>query len=124
MPALEFRDVSFTRPGGTRVLDHFDLAVDDGEVLALVGRSGAGKTTHPQARQPAAAAGLPATCSSKGRSTREWDPIRLRRRVGYVLQDVGLVSAHDRRRQRRRRAAARRLAERIAWPRASASCSI
>jgi osmoprotectant transport system ATP-binding protein len=26
----------------------------------------------------------------EGRDTREWEPIRLRRRVGYVLQDVGL----------------------------------
>ena len=45
MPALEFREVSFARPGGSRVLDRFNLAVDPGEVVALVGRSGAGKST-------------------------------------------------------------------------------
>ncbi len=89
MPALEFRDVSFTRPGGTRVLDHFNLAVEPGEVVALVGRSGAGKTTIlkliNRLLEPDAGDVL-----VEGKSTRAWEPIRLRRRVGYVLQDVGL----------------------------------
>jgi osmoprotectant transport system ATP-binding protein len=89
MAALEFRDVSFARPGGHRVLDHFTLDVESGEVLALVGRSGAGKTTLLKLTNrlllPDSGAVL-----VDGRDTREWDPIRLRRRVGYVLQDVGL----------------------------------
>src|SRR3979409_2009783 len=89
VPAIEFRDVSFTRPGGTRVLDHFSLTVDTGDVLALVGRSGAGKTQLvkllTRLLRPDEGAVL-----VEGRDTREWEPIRLRRRVGYVLQDVGL----------------------------------
>jgi osmoprotectant transport system ATP-binding protein len=89
MPAVEFRDVSFTRPGGVRVLDRFNIAVESGEVVALVGRSGAGKSTllklinrllDPQSGD----------VMVEGRSTRDWEPIRLRRRVGYVLQEVGL----------------------------------
>ena len=89
MPALEFRDVSFTRPGGTPILQHFELAVDAGEVVALVGRSGAGKSTLLKLvnRLLAQDSG---EVIVEGRSTREWEPIRLRRRVGYVLQDVGL----------------------------------
>jgi osmoprotectant transport system ATP-binding protein len=89
MPALEFRDVSFTRPGGTPILQHFDLAVDAGEVVALVGRSGAGKSTLLKLvnRLLAQDSG---EVIVEGRSTLEWEPIRLRRRVGYVLQDVGL----------------------------------
>jgi len=89
MPALEFRDVTFTRPGGTRVLEHFDLRVEDGEVVALVGRSGAGKTTIlkliNRLLEPDSGDVL-----VEGQSTREWNPLRLRRRVGYVLQDIGL----------------------------------
>jgi osmoprotectant transport system ATP-binding protein len=87
--AIRFRDVSLTRPGGLRVLDHFDLTVEAGEVLALVGRSGAGKTTLLRLVNRLL---LPdsGAVEVEGRDTREWEPIRLRRRVGYVLQDVGL----------------------------------
>jgi osmoprotectant transport system ATP-binding protein len=89
IPAIEFRDVSFARPGRPRVLDRFNLEVAAGEVLALVGRSGAGKTTLLKLVNrlllPDAGAIL-----VEGRDTREWEPIRLRRRVGYLMQDVGL----------------------------------
>jgi osmoprotectant transport system ATP-binding protein len=88
-PAIEFADVSFTRPGGLRVLERFDLAVEAGDVLALVGRSGAGKSTLLKLvnRLLLPDAGV---VRVEGRDTREWAPVRLRRRVGYVLQDVGL----------------------------------
>jgi len=89
MPAVEFRDVSFTRPGGLRVLDRFNIAVEPGEVVALVGRSGAGKSTLlkliNRLLEPDSGDVI-----VEGRSTRDWEPIQLRRRVGYVLQDVGL----------------------------------
>jgi len=89
MPALEFRDVSFARPGGLRVLDHFNLSVDAGEVVALVGRSGAGKSTIlkliNRLLEPDSG-----DVFVDGAPTRSWEPIKLRRRVGYVLQDVGL----------------------------------
>jgi len=88
-PAIEFRDVSFARPGRPRVLDNFSLAVGSGDVLALVGRSGAGKSTLlkliNRLLEPDAGAVM-----VEGRDTRTWEPIRLRRRVGYVLQEVGL----------------------------------
>ncbi|HTK30141.1 MAG TPA: ATP-binding cassette domain-containing protein [Vicinamibacterales bacterium] len=87
--AIEFVDVTFTRPGGVRVLDGFSLTIDPGSVVALVGRSGAGKSTVlrlvNRLLEPAAG-----SVRVDGRDTRQWDPIHLRRRIGYVLQDVGL----------------------------------
>jgi ATP-binding cassette, subfamily B, bacterial len=46
-PAKEvrFRDITFSYPGGTPVLDHFDLTIPAGSSLAIVGQNGAGKTT-------------------------------------------------------------------------------
>jgi len=71
------------------VLDHFNLKIESGEVFALVGRSGAGKTTIlklvNRLLEPDAGSVLVAD-----RDTREWEPIQLRRSVGYVIQDVGL----------------------------------
>ena len=47
LPAAEirFRDVTFAYPGGSPVLDHFDLTVPAGSSIAIVGQNGAGKTT-------------------------------------------------------------------------------
>ena len=81
--------MSFTYAGRPPVLREVSFAVTGGEVLALVGRSGAGKSTIlklvnrlllPQSGRVAV----------EGRDTREWPGIPLRRRIGYVLQDVGL----------------------------------
>jgi osmoprotectant transport system ATP-binding protein len=87
--SVSFSEVSFARPGQDPVLDAFDLAVDEGEIVAIVGRSGAGKTTILKLVNrlllPSSGAVL-----VKGRDTRAWDPIELRRRTGYVFQDVGL----------------------------------
>ena len=87
--AVEFRNVSFTHPDGTPVLDGLTLAVAPGEVVALLGRSGAGKSTVLRLVNRML---LPShgEVLVDGRDTRAWDPIPLRRRIGYVLQDGGL----------------------------------
>ena len=89
MPAIEFRDVSYSRPGSDPVLNHFALNIERGEVMALVSRSGAGKTTVLKLVNRLL---LPQSghVLVEGRDTRDWDAIRLRRAVGYVIQDVGL----------------------------------
>jgi osmoprotectant transport system ATP-binding protein len=87
--AIEFRDVSYSQPGGARIFDGFTLSIESGDVFALVGRSGAGKSTLLRLVNRLL---LPDSGSVlvEGRDTREWEPIRLRRSVGYVIQDVGL----------------------------------
>jgi osmoprotectant transport system ATP-binding protein len=87
--SVTFSDVSFAYPEGAPILERFDLAVEPGEVVAVVGRSGAGKTTILKLVNRLL---LPSSGSVRvqGRDTREWDGIALRRRTGYVFQDVGL----------------------------------
>ncbi len=71
------------------MLEGLDLTVNEGEVVAIVGRSGAGKTTVLKLVNRLL---LPSSGAVivQGRDTREWNGIQLRRRTGYVFQDVGL----------------------------------
>jgi osmoprotectant transport system ATP-binding protein len=86
---VEFRHVSYGLAGRAPIVDTLSLTVGAGETLALVGASGAGKTTVLKLvnRLLLPDAG---DVRVQGRDTREWDPIRLRRSIGYVIQDVGL----------------------------------
>jgi len=88
-PAVRLRQVSYQVPGGARLLHDVDLEIASGETLVLVGRSGSGKTTLLKLinalLEPSAG-----SIEVLGKSRTEWDPIRLRRRIGYVIQEVGL----------------------------------
>ncbi|MCI0338609.1 MAG: ATP-binding cassette domain-containing protein [Acidobacteria bacterium] len=88
-PAIEFDGVTYRHPNGPLVLDDFSLAIGRGDTLALVGRSGMGKTTILKLinRLLLPNSGL---VKVEGRTTSSWDAIHLRRRIGYVLQEVGL----------------------------------
>lgn len=87
-PAIEFRAVSYG-VNGTRILQKLDLQIQKGETLVLLGRSGSGKTTTlkliNRLLSPSAGEVL-----VDGRSTNNWDLIRLRRSIGYVIQEIGL----------------------------------
>ena len=89
MDGVDFRQVSFGHARLTPILEGFTLSVEAGETVALVGASGAGKTTVLKLvnRLLVPDAG---DVRVQGRDTRAWDAIRLRRSVGYVIQDVGL----------------------------------
>jgi osmoprotectant transport system ATP-binding protein len=86
--AIEFRDISY-RVAGTQVLAGFDLEVQRGETLVLLGRSGSGKTTALKLvnRLISPTSG---EVRVNGVANTEVDVIRLRRGIGYVIQDAGL----------------------------------
>jgi len=86
---VEFAGAGFRLPDGRPLLADLSLSVAEGETLALIGRSGSGKTT---ALKLVNALLLPTEgrVQVDGKATSAWDPIRLRRRTGWVIQDVGL----------------------------------
>ena len=89
-PLVEFRDVSYEVPAvSSPIISHLNLTVLTGETLVLLGESGCGKTTTLKLvnRLLVPSAG---TVLVEGHSTTESDPIRLRRRTGYVIQEGGL----------------------------------
>lgn len=83
---IEFRGVEFAYPGGEPVLRGLDLRVEPGERVAVVGSTGAGKTTLIKllARLYDPQRG---SIRLDGVDLRDMDPREVRRRVGLVLQD-------------------------------------
>jgi osmoprotectant transport system ATP-binding protein len=86
--AIEFRDVSY-RVADTQILSGLNLQVEKGETLVLLGRSGSGKTT-PLKLVNRLLSPTTGEVRVKGVPNAESDVIRLRRGIGYVIQDVGL----------------------------------
>jgi osmoprotectant transport system ATP-binding protein len=87
--AIEFRSVSYGLNGGTEVLHNLNMDIRRGETLVLLGRSGSGKTTTLKLINQLLTA-TEGEIRVDGRSLREWDVIRLRRMIGYVIQEAGL----------------------------------
>ena len=89
-PILEAVDVAKTYGDGTAALAGVSLTVNPGETVALVGESGSGKTTllrtFNRMIEPSAGA-----VRIEGKPAADLDPIALRRRIGYVPQDGGLI---------------------------------
>ena len=85
---IEFRAVDY-EIGAAKILDDLNLQIFKGETLVLLGESGCGKTTTlkliNRLLEPTRGA-----VRVEGKSTAEWNPIKLRRRIGYVLQEAGL----------------------------------
>jgi osmoprotectant transport system ATP-binding protein len=87
---VEFRKVTYSLPSNSRpIISSLNLTVHRGETLVLLGESGCGKTTTLKLVNRLY---LPTTgdVMVDGKTTRDWDPISLRRQIGYVIQEGGL----------------------------------
>ena len=89
-PAVELADVRKRYATGVVALDGVSLRVDEGRVLVLLGTSGSGKTTALKTvnRLVDPDGGR---VTVLGRDVMAWDPIALRRGIGYVIQEAGLL---------------------------------
>jgi osmoprotectant transport system ATP-binding protein len=85
---VEFRRATYAINGRALVED-ISFTVETGETIVLLGRSGSGKTTTlrliNRLLEPTSGDIL-----VENKKTTDWDSIRLRRRIGYVIQDIGL----------------------------------
>src|SRR2546426_360932 len=88
MSVVEFRNAAYAI-NGRALVENLSLKIVAGETIVLLGRSGSGKTTTLKLINRL----LEPTSGEvfvEGTKTTEWDAIRLRRRIGYVIQEVGL----------------------------------
>jgi osmoprotectant transport system ATP-binding protein len=89
-PLIELIHVSKSHDGGNRLaLDDVSLAIDSGSFVALVGTSGAGKTTALKTINRLIEPDR-GEVRFEGAATASFDAPSLRRRIGYVFQEVGL----------------------------------
>jgi osmoprotectant transport system ATP-binding protein len=92
--AIEFVNVTYRINGNRTLISDLNLSIHRGETLMLLGRSGSGKTTTLKLINR-----LLAQSDGKvlvdGRSTTDWDVIRLRRHIGYAIQEAGLFPHYN-----------------------------
>ncbi|MEC1750851.1 MULTISPECIES: choline ABC transporter ATP-binding protein OpuBA [Bacillus] len=86
---LTLQNVSKTYKGGKKAVNSVNLEIEKGEFICFIGPSGCGKTTtmkminrliEPSAGQ----------IFIDGENIMEQDPVELRRKIGYVIQQIGL----------------------------------
>lgn len=87
---IRLEDVCKLYPGGVVAVDHLSLEMDEGECVVLLGPSGCGKTTTLRMinRLITPTSG---EVYVEGENVKHIDPIELRRRIGYVIQGIGLL---------------------------------
>jgi osmoprotectant transport system ATP-binding protein len=88
-PLVQFRNVSLRLSSGLQIVSNLSFDVRAGEILVLLGRSGSGKTTTlklvNRLLDPSEGEVI-----VESKATTSWEANRLRRRIGYVIQDIGL----------------------------------
>lgn len=87
---LEFKNVSKIYKGGKKAVDDVNLNFEKGEFIAFIGTSGSGKTTTMRMInrmiEPTSGQIL-----INGEDIAKTDPVELRRKIGYVIQQIGLM---------------------------------
>ena len=86
---IRFDHVSKTYPGGTRAVEDFSLTVEQGSTTVFLGTSGCGKTTLMRMVN-AMVTPTSGRVFVRDQDVAGEDPVRLRRSIGYVLQEGGL----------------------------------
>ena len=87
---ITFEHVSKIFKGGKVAVEDLDLTVEKGEFVCFIGTSGSGKTTSMRMINRM-------TDPTKGKilindkNIQDLDPVQLRRKIGYVIQDIGLM---------------------------------
>ncbi|SFQ23944.1 betaine/proline/choline family ABC transporter ATP-binding protein [Desemzia incerta] len=87
---IEFKNVSKTYKDGTKAVENINLTFNDGEFIVFIGTSGSGKTTSMRMinrmNEPTKGQIL-----IDGEDIMKKDPVELRRGIGYVIQQIGLM---------------------------------
>lgn len=87
---IEFKNVSKIYPGNQVAAENINLKFKDGEFICFIGASGSGKTTCMRMinRMNDITSG---EILINGKNINEMDPVDLRRQIGYVIQQIGLL---------------------------------
>ena len=87
---IEFKNVSKVYKGGKKAAENINLSFDRGEFIVFIGTSGSGKTTSMRMInrmiEPTSGQIL-----INGEDIMKKDPVKLRRKIGYVIQQIGLM---------------------------------
>lgn len=87
---IEFKNVSKIYKDGTKAVEDINLTFNDGEFIVFIGTSGSGKTTSMRMInrmiEPSEGQIL-----INGEDIMDMDPVNLRRKIGYVIQQIGLM---------------------------------
>ncbi|MCD8826884.1 ABC transporter ATP-binding protein [Staphylococcus gallinarum] len=87
---LKIENLTKIYGGGKKAVDNISLDIESGEFIAFIGTSGSGKTTALRMinRMIEATEG---TIYIDGKNVRKMNPVELRREIGYVIQQIGLM---------------------------------
>lgn len=87
---IEFKNVTKRYASDVLAVDDFNLKIEDGEFICFIGTSGSGKTTSMRMInrmiEPSSGEIL-----IDGKNIMDMNPVNLRRQIGYVIQNIGLM---------------------------------